>query len=224
MVSCEGCGANIDENDSECPYCGHVGSGKKTDTTSTTMSDDRTFAVVRGDGDTTHIRFGDGVTGRRPRSSGTRTSYRHGGGIASTVKKIEHLDQTITRGQHALERGKEKDAGVKMVEAFATLSDLLSVYQDQVSHEGHLSTEESDRLSAKEKRVKPKVQSLVETCERLDHKTMKKMKVSDEKIRRIKSIALQFLEISSRRAGKCSTCGAKNPTGTTTCQRCGASI
>ncbi|TFF95656.1 hypothetical protein EU546_02875 [Candidatus Thorarchaeota archaeon] len=224
MVSCGGCGGNIDENESECPYCGHVVSSKKTDTTSTTLSEDRKFAVVRGDGDTTHIRFGDGVTGRRPSSSGIRASYRSGGGIASTMKKIEHLDQTITRGQDSLERGKEKDAGVKMVEAFATLSDLLSTYQDHVSKEAHLSTEESERLSAKEKRIKPKVKSLVETCERLDRKTMKKMKVSDEKIRRIKSVALQFLEISSKRAGKCPACGAKNPTGKTTCQRCGASI
>ncbi|TXT57847.1 MAG: hypothetical protein BAJATHORv1_10555 [Candidatus Thorarchaeota archaeon] len=217
MANCDGCGADIEPHTSECPYCGH--------TISTTKSDDKTFGVVRGDGDTTpatHVRFGDGDIGRRPSSSGIRASYRSGEGIVSTVKKIEHLDQTLTRGQDSLERGKEKDAGVKMVEAFATLSDLISTYQKMISQEAHLSTKDNERLSAKEERIRPQVQSLIEICERLDSKTMKRMKISQTEIRRIHSTAKQFLELSSRRAGICSTCGAKNPSKKRTCQRCGA--
>ena len=61
MPECEGCGANINRGERQCPYCGHS-QVKKTTTAIPGTKDPRVYEVDRATGT---VRFGDGETGKR---------------------------------------------------------------------------------------------------------------------------------------------------------------
>lgn len=97
MTSCEGCGANIDANDKECPYCGHSVIQRTEAQTSTLENQGRIYGTTRDEDGNTHIQFGDGQTGSRLPSSrdNVASKYRQGAGsqgcqqLHSTMTKLD---------------------------------------------------------------------------------------------------------------------------------------
>ncbi len=225
MVSCEGCGANIDASDKECPYCGHSVI-QRAEAQKSTLENQSAYGVVRDDDGGSSIRFGDGQTGARPAGGGDNVSshYRQGAGSKGNVgsgRLEEKLDQ-IERIPDPSRHKESKDLGVSLVESMSAIGDLTSFYQSSVSQEAHLSTDERERISKKEERVRPKLKAIVAFCERADSKTKKKIGLSDAEIHKIKTTASRALQLTS--VGRCSKCGAMNKPGSKRCQNCGSSL
>ena len=63
MVSCEGCGGEIDASFSECPYCGRSIIQHGEEMKKTLDSKDSTYRVSTDDEGLSYIQFGDGQTG-----------------------------------------------------------------------------------------------------------------------------------------------------------------
>ena len=74
MPECDSCGANVDDRERECPYCGH--SFLKHSTAARPESQDpQVFRIEESSvGHTIH--FGDGVMGARPESGREVGHYR----------------------------------------------------------------------------------------------------------------------------------------------------
>ncbi len=222
MTSCKGCGANIDANDKECPYCGHSVIHRTEAQTSTLENQGKIYGTNRDEDGNTHIQFGDGQTGSRLSSGrdNVASQYRQGAGSSGNLhKQLEvKLDQ-IERIPDPLKHKESKDLGVTLMESLSALGDLISDYQDSVSQEAYLNVDR-ERLSKKEEKIRPKLKSIVTFCDRVDSKTQKKMGLSDSDVRKIKTTATKALQMFESRL--CSGCGAVNRPGTTQCQNCGA--
>ncbi len=87
MLSCEGCGAAIDANNTEHPYCGHSILQGVEAQKSALETQERTYGTTRDEEGNTHIRFGDGQTGSRPHadSGNIASHYRRGFGSQGTA-------------------------------------------------------------------------------------------------------------------------------------------
>ncbi len=230
MTNCEGCGANIDANDKECPYCGHSVIQRTEAQTSTLENQGRIYGTTRDEDGNTHIHFGDGQTGRRPSSSSgdhVTSQYRRGAGSQGSVhskhleEKLDYVNRQIERVPDLSEQDGSKDKGITLIESMSAIGDLLSFYQSNVSHEAYLGSSR-ERLSQKEEKIRPKLKSIVTFCDRVDSKTQKKMALSDSDIRKVKTTATKTLQMIESRM--CSGCGAVNRPGTTQCQNCGARL
>jgi len=127
MTSCEGCGANIDANDKECPYCGHSVIQRTEAQTSTLEG--RIYGTTRDEDGNTHIQFGDGQTGSRLPSGRDNVSskYHQGSGSQGSVHSIhleEKLDRVNRHAEHASELSKQegsKDMGVTLLESMSAI-------------------------------------------------------------------------------------------------------
>lgn len=226
MISCKGCGANIDANDKECPYCGHSVIQHTEAQKSSLENQGRIYGTTRDDEGNTNIHFGDGITGRRPSSGGhTSAQYRRGAGSETHSKnledKLDKVDRQIQKVPDLSNQDGSKDLGITLIESMSALGDLLSFYQSSVAHEAYLSTSR-ERLSQKEEKIRPKLKSMVTFCESVDSKTQKKMGLSDSDIRKIKMTATKALQMTE--SGKCSRCGTVNRLRATQCQNCGAHL
>ena len=232
MPNCESCGAGIDAGVTDCPYCG----ASVTQTTVVHKSElerpEKVYTTTTDADGSTHIRFGDGQTGSRPPSgSGSVSStYRQGAGSQGSVpagqlvEKLDQVDRRLDRIPDPSKHKGSKDVGVAMVESMAALGDLVSVYQSSVSHEAHLSTDDRDRVSKREERIRPKLKSMVAFCEKVDSKTQKKMGLSDSDVHKIRITATRALQMTKARSGKCAGCGTMNRPGSRNCQNCGAPL
>ena len=228
MPNCDSCGAGIDAGDLECPYCGASIRQKTTAQTSTLGSSGSTFETRMNDDGSTHIHFGDGKTGARPHSGDISAQYRAGAGTQGNVpasyveEKLDNASQFLDRIPDSNKHKGTRDEGVIMVESLSALGDLLSVYQSKVSSEAHLSTDDQERISKKEERVRHKLESMVRFCDMVDSKTKKKMGLSESDIHRMRTTARRILQASESRTGKCSKCGMQNKPGSKHCSKCGA--
>lgn len=230
MTSCKGCGANIDANDKECPYCGHSVIQHTEAQKSTLDNQEGSYGITRDDEGNTRIRFGDGITGRRPSSSRDHitSQYRQGAGSQGSVsskhleEKLDEVDRQIQKVPDLSNQEGSKDLGITLIESMSAIGDLLSFYQSNVSQEAYLSSSNRDRLSQKEEKIRPKLKSIATFCERVNSKTQKKMGLSDSDIRKIKTTAIKALQMTE--SGKCPRCGAANRSGATQCQNCGAHL
>jgi len=232
MPNCESCGAAIDTGDTECPYCG----ASVTQTTVVHKSElerpEKVYTTATDADGNTHIRFGDGQTGHRPSSGSDNVSvtYRQGAGSQGNVPTgqiVEKLDQVNRHLDKIPDPSKHKgsrDEGVALVESMAAVGDLLSFYQSSVSRESHLSTDDRDRLSKKEERIRPKLKSMVAFCDKVDSKKQKKMGLSDSDIHNIRTTATRALQLTEAKSGKCAGCGSMNRPGSRNCQNCGAPL
>ncbi len=223
MASCDSCGGNIDANETVCPYCGS--SIRKQAEVST---GDRIYRTRQDADGMTQVSFGDGKTGSRPSSGkrNVRTQYRAGGGSAGNISgaivtKLDELHQQIKRVPDP-KRGGSKDAGIILVEALATMGDILSFYQDGIVNEAHLDTDDRKRLSKKENRVAPKLKDLVRFCEKANPRALGQLGISDSDVRKIKTAAIKTLRMAENAV--CSKCGSMNRPENKRCQRCGKSL
>lgn len=229
MTSCKGCGANIDANDKECPYCGHSVVQRTEAQTSTLENQGRIYGTTMDEDGNTHIQFGDGQTGSRLPSGrdNVASQYRQGAGSQGSVhsmhleEKIDRVDRQIERTPDLSKQDGSKDMGITLLESMSAIGDLLSFYQSKVSNEAYLGSSR-ERLSQKEEKITPKLKSIVTFCDRVDSKTQKKMGLSDSDIRKVKTTATKTLQMIESRM--CSGCGAVNRPGTTQCQNCGARL
>jgi len=230
MPNCDSCGAGIDIGDTECPYCGASIIQKTTAQTSTIERSDGTYVARMDDEGKLHIQFGDGQTGARPSSGGTSAQYRYGAGSRGNVavsyveEKLDNAAQYLDRIPDSNKHKGTRDEGVIMIESLSALGDLLSVYQNKASSEAHLSTDDQDRISKKEEKIRHKLESIVRFCDMVDSKTKKKMGLSESDIHRMRTTARRILQASSSRIGKCSKCGTQNRPGSKKCLNCGASL
>jgi len=229
MPNCESCGAGIDSSDKECPYCGASVIQRIAVHQKELEKPERTYTTERDADGNTSIHFGDGKTGSRlPSGSGGSSHYRAGGGSQGNVssksleKKLDQVDRHIEKVAVLSKQQGSKDTGIALVESVSAIGDLLSNYQSNVSREAHLSSDDRERLSKKEERIRPKLESVVTFCERVDSKTQKKMGLTDSDIRKIKTTATKALQMTV--SGKCSGCGAVNRPGSRRCQNCGAHL
>jgi len=230
MSNCDSCGAGIDDGDTECPYCGasirRITAGQK----SAIRSSDSTYMVRIDDEGKASIRFGDGQTGARPTSGDVSSQYQYGAGTQGNVaasyveEKLDSASQYLDRIPDSNKHKGTRDEGVIMIESLSALGDLLSVYQNKVSDEAHLTTEDHDRISNKEERVRRKLESMVRFCDMVDSKTKKKMGLSESDVHRIRTTARRILQASNFRTGKCSKCGTQNRPGTRKCLKCGTTL
>ncbi|TFH02439.1 MAG: hypothetical protein E4H14_17650 [Candidatus Thorarchaeota archaeon] len=225
MVSCEGCGGEIDAGVAECPYCGRSVIQRVDTERGTIKRDGRIYGASQDEAGMTHIQFGDGQTGKRLPSGGSGAGEcRRGAGSQGNIAAMhleEKLDQ-IERIPDPAKHKESKDLGVTLLESMATFGDLTSIYQSSVSREAHLSTEDRERISKKEKRVKPKLKAIVTFCDKMDSKTKKKLGLSDSEVHKIKTAAARALQMND--AGKCTKCGTVNRPGTKQCKNCGAHL
>jgi len=230
MPNCDSCGAGIDSSDTECPYCGASIRQKTTAQIDAIGSSDSAYEARMDDEGKLHIRFGDGQTGARPESGDISSQYRHGAGTQGNVaasyveEKLDTAAQYLDRIPDSNRHKGTRDEGVMMVESLSALGDLLSVYQSKVSNEAHLSTDDHDRISKKEERIRHKLESMVRFCDMVDSKTKKKMGLSENDIHRIRTTARRILQVSVSREGKCSKCGMQNKPGSHRCGKCGAPL
>jgi DNA-directed RNA polymerase subunit RPC12/RpoP len=83
MPECESCGANIDNGEIECPYCGHS-QIKSATTARLGTKDTSAYSLDREVGT---IQFGDGEKGTRPESGkdNVSASYRYGEGATGSL-------------------------------------------------------------------------------------------------------------------------------------------
>ena len=225
MVSCEGCGGEIDAGVAECPYCGRSVAQRVDAEKRTFDRDGSSYRVSQDDEGMTQIQFGDGQSGKRlPTGGGVAGEYRRGAGsqgnLAST-RLEEKLDQ-IERIPDPSKHKESKDMGVTLVDSMSALGDVMSIYQDSVTQEAHLSSDNQERLSKKQERVRPKLESIVAFCEKADSKSKKKMGLSDSDIRRIRTTATRALQMTE--SEKCSKCDSVNRPGTRHCQNCGSAL
>lgn len=232
MPNCGSCGAGIDTSDKECPYCGASVIQGSVVHKRELENPEQHYRAATDDEGSTHVRFGDGQTGRRPSSgsSSVSSTYRQGAGsqgnvpAGQLVEKLDQVDRRLDKIPDPSKHKGSKDVGVAMVESMAALGDLLSVYQSGVSHEAHLSTDDRDRVSKREERIRPKLKSMVAFCEKVDSKTQKKMGLSDSDVHRIRTTATRALQMTKARSGKCAGCGTMNKPGSRNCQNCGAPL
>lgn len=240
MTSCEGCGASIDANDNECPYCGHSVRKRvdirQVDRTHDSARErvelrkgDRTYDIDRRADGTSSVRFGDGKSGSRLPSGKDNVSsqYRRGAGSSGNisgklVEKLNQLDRQIERGPDLSRQQGSEDTGVALLDYMSTMGDLLSLYQDAVSRESHLDTNDHDRLSTQEEMIRPKLTTIVAFCEKVKSETRKKMDLSGGDIRKIKKIATKTLRMTEYRM--CPRCGAMSKPGSRRCRKCKASL
>lgn len=230
MTICEGCGAAIDADDKECPYCGHSILQRVEAQKSALENQEGVYSIEKDEEGNSRIHFGDGQIGSRPSSSGADTSgqYRRGAGSQGNVhsrrleEKLNRVDRHLENVTDLSKQDESKDLGVALIESMSAIGDLLSFYQDIIFQEASLDSSDRKRLSRKEREMKPKLKSIVTFCDRIDSKTQKKMGLSDSDIRRIKMTATQALQRTE--SGKCSGCGAVNRLGSTQCQNCGARL
>ena len=229
MVSCEGCGGDLDAGVRECPYCGRSVVQRVEDEKRTFEHHDRTYGASQDDEGLTHIQFGDGRTGARPSSSDSVSShYRQGAGSQGNVasgrleEKLDKVNRQLEKVPDPSKHKESKDVGVALLESVSVVGDLLSFYQSSISQESHLSSGDRDRLSKKEEEVKSKLRSMVTFCERVDSKTRKRMGLSEGDVHRIKTSATRALQIME--SGKCSRCGTVNGPGAKQCHNCGSSL
>jgi len=240
MTSCEGCGASIDANDNECPYCGYSVK-KRVDIRQASRTHDsarervdirkdgRTYGVDRDADGSASVRFGDGQSGRRLSSGkgSVSSQYRHGAGSSGNISgklvaKLDRLNHQIEKGPDLSRQQGSKDMGVALIEYFSTMGDLLSLYQDAVSRESHLDTNDRDRLSANEEKIRPKLRGIVTFCDKVKSETRKKMGLSGGDIRKIKKTAIKTLKMTEYRM--CSRCGAMSKPRSRRCRKCKASL
>ncbi|MGY5881342.1 MAG: hypothetical protein RTV31_13905 [Candidatus Thorarchaeota archaeon] len=226
MVSCEGCGGEIAAGTSECPYCGRSVVQRVDEEKKSFDRDERAYRTSTDEEGLTHLQFGDGQSGSRlPSGSGSVSShYRQGAGSQGNVSSRrleEQLDQ-IERIPDPSKQKESKDLGVTLVESMGAIGDLMSLYQDSVSQEAHLSTNDRERLATKEERIRPKLEAIVAYCDRVDSKSKKKIGLSDKEIRKIQTTATRALQVTS--AGKCVRCGSANRPGSKKCQNCGSPL
>ena len=232
MPNCESCGAGIDANDRECPYCGASVTQKTTIHQMELERPEKVYTTARDADGNTQIRFGDGQTGSRlpSGSGGVSSAYRQGAGSQGNLstgqleEKLDRVSRQLEKVPDPSKHKGSKDEGVALLDSISTLGDILSFYQSSVSREAHLSTDDQDRLSKKEERIRPKLKSMVTFCEKVDSKTQKKMGLSDSDIHKIRTTATRALQMTESRTGKCSRCGTMNRSGTTQCQKCGAPL
>lgn len=229
MVSCEGCGGDLDAGIRECPYCGRSIVQRVEAEKRTFESHERTYGTSQDEDGLTHIQFGDGRTGARPSSgAGVSGHYRQGAGSQGNVtsgrleERLEQVSRQLEKVPDPSKHMGSKDVGVALLDSISSVGDLLSFYQSSVSREAHLSTDDRDRLSVKEEKVKPKLRSMVAFCERVDPKTRKKMGLSEGDVHRIKTSAARALQVME--SGKCSRCGTVNGPGAKQCQNCGSHL
>ncbi|MGY5858083.1 MAG: hypothetical protein RTU63_01840 [Candidatus Thorarchaeota archaeon] len=232
MPNCPSCGAGVDASDRECPYCGASVLQRTEGQKSTMKSSESTFSAREDADGNTQIRFGEGKTGSRPPSGigGISSTYRQGAGSQGNVPS-KHLEEKLDQVTRKLDRVPDpskhkgsKDVGIALIESMSAMGDLLSMYQDVVASEAHLSTDDRDRLSKKEERIRPKLQSMVAFCDRVDSKTKKNMRLSDSDIHKIRTTATRALQMTTSRSGKCAGCGTTNKPGARHCQNCGAPL
>ena len=230
MPNCESCGAGIDTNTKECPYCGASVIQRTAVHQRELEKPEKVYTTARDADGNTQIRFGDGQTGSRL-PSGKRSissTYRQGAGSQGSVpsgsleEKLDRIDRQLAKVPDPSKHKGSKDDGVTLIESLSTLSDLLSFYQSGISHEAHLSTTDRERISKIEERIRPKLKAVVVFCEKVDSKTKKKMGLSDSDIQRIRTTATRALEMTESRTEKCSRCGNVNRPGIKQCQNCGA--
>ena len=229
MPSCRGCGAGIDARDKECPYCGESVIQRAEAKQSIIDNSEKTFGTQRDADGKTSIHFGDGRAGSRPSSGGgVASQYRYGAGSQGNVpsggldEKLDQIDRQLEEIPDPLKHRGSKDEGVALLDSVSAIGDLLSFYQSSSSHEAHLSTDDQDRRSMKEERIRPKLKSMVAFCERVESKTKKKMGLTDSDIRKIKITATKALQVTV--SGNCPRCGTVNRSGTRQCQNCGAQL
>lgn len=232
MTNCKSCGAGIDASDKECPYCGASVIQRTAVHQRDLEKPEKVYTTARDADGNTQIRFGDGQTGSRPHSGtgGISSTYRQGAGSQGNVPsgslegKIDQVTRKLDRIPDPSKHRGSKDEGVALLDSISTIGDMLSFYQSSAVHEAHLSTDDRDRLSKKEERIRPKLKSMVAFCERVDSKTQKKMGLSDSDINKIRTTATRALQMTESRTGKCSRCGMMNRAGTRQCQKCGAHL
>lgn len=232
MPNCDSCGAGIGTSDSECPYCGASVRKITTAKQSDMERPDKVYAVGQDAEGMTHIRFGDGQAGQRPTtgSGGISSTYQQGAGSQGNVpsevieEKLDRVTQKLDRVPDPSKQKGSKDAGIVLVETFAEIGDLVSAYQDRVSDEAHLSTNDRNRLSKKEERIRPKLKSMVAFCDKVDSRTKKKMGLSDSVVHKMRATATRALQLTESRSGKCVGCGTTNRPGSRHCQNCGAPL
>jgi hypothetical protein len=230
LVSCNSCGGEIDSGETECPYCGASIIQKATAHIGSIGTTDETYGSQIDDEGHTFIRFGDGETGARLSTGDVSTHYRQGAGTQGN-DQAQQVEEKLDRAAKHLDRIPDpskhkgsKDLGLALIESMSSLGNLLSVYQSTASSEAHLSTEDHDRISTKEKRIRPKLEGMIKFCDTVDSKKMKRMGLSDGDIHRIRTTATRALQMSESRTGKCTKCGTRNRPGSGHCQNCGASI
>ena len=139
-------------------------------------------------------------------------------------EKLDNAAQYLDRIPDASKHKGTRDEGVIMIESLSALGDLLSVYQNKVSDEARLSTEDHDRITKKEERIRRKLEGMVRFCDMVDSKTKKKMGLSESDIHRIRTTARRILQFSGSKTGKCSKCGTQNRLGSQRCAKCGAPL
>ena len=229
MVSCKGCGAEINVSDSECPYCGHSSvqhfKRKRIDV------QDRTDAyVVRQDEDgLTHVHFGDGKAGARP-SSGKDTvsaAYRRGAGSYSLfnaekmMQNWNRLEQQLEMVPETPDHHSSASQGQVLLEILSTIGNLLSHYQVLTTGEVHLNTEEKERLSTAEKTIRPRLRALVAYCDEAS-KYHRKLHLGEADLARLKQSTITLLGLVDIGESRCSTCGTENHPSAARCKNCGA--
>jgi len=170
MTSCEGCGANIDANDKECPYCGHSVI-QRTDIQKSTLENQKSYGTTRDEDGNTHIQFGDGQTGSRLSSGrdNIASQYRHGAGsgVGNLSGNLEdQVDRQIQKVPDLSKQDGSKDTGFTLVESMSAVGDLLSSYQSSISHEAYLGSSR-ERRSQKKEKIRPKLKSIVTFCDRV---------------------------------------------------------
>jgi len=226
MVNCEGCGAAIDVNDTKCPYCGHSILQRVEVQKSAMENQERTYGTTRDEEGNVHIRFGDGQSGSRlPSGSGSVTNqYRHGAGSQGDVgfRSLEEKLDRIERIPDPSRHKESKDLGVTLVESISAIGDLTTFYQSHISQESHLSTDEHERLSKKEERVRLKLAAIVAYCDRVDSKAKKKIGLSNSEVHKVRTTAVGALQMTE--SGRCPKCGTMNRLGTKQCQNCGVHL
>ncbi len=239
MVSCEDCGANIDANDNACPYCGHsvrqkaeTHTGERTfvrgDKPKPVARTDRTYEVTRKEDGSTAIQFGEGITGKRPSSgAGIASRYRSGGGSSGNlsgilVEKLDQLYHQIEKGPDLSRHQGSKDVGVALMDYFAAMGDLLSLYQNATTREALLDTDDHSRLSMSEERIMPQLKTIVTFCDKVKSDTRKMIGLSGGDIKKIKKVAIKTLQMTEYKM--CSRCGAMSKPGSKRCRKCKASL
>jgi uncharacterized OB-fold protein len=231
MSNCPSCGAGVDASDRECPYCGASIIQKREAPESITESSGSVYSLEQDADGRTQIRFGDGLTGKQPSAAeGVSSHYRHGGGshgnvtAGRIVKKLDQIDQQLARVPDPTKQKGSRDVGIVLLESMSTMGDLMSEYESSVADEAHLSTDDRDRISKKEERIRPKLKAVIAFCERVDSKTQKKMGLSDSDVHNIRTTATRTLQMTESLTAKCPKCGSMNKPGSRHCQNCGANI
>jgi ribosomal protein L40E len=137
------------------------------------------------------------------------------------VTKLDELHHQIKKVPDS-KRGGSKDNGVILLEAFATMGDILSFYQDGIANEAHLDTDDRKRVSRKEKRIESKLKDLIRFCEKANPRALGQLGLSNSDIQKIQNAAIKTLRMV--KSSVCSKCGTMNRPNNKRCRRCGRSL